>query len=494
MNKRLPAWILCAALLTASFASCGDTSSTAGKETAKETAGETTIPTEETKETDKTTYSYPLDDYGGYTFTYLNEDKTDWASCDIAPEEQNGDAINDALFNRKVAVEDALNIKIKEEKVAGDNLVSMTKKLVTAGDNTYDVISNRNSEVGGLVTGGYLTDMKQIDTIHFDQPWWDRIVVDGSTLDGKLYFASSDISLFAFEATWVMYFNESLFSKYDLEFPYQLVKDGKWTLDALYQIVKDGTIINDSTKYNPDGNNIYGLVSHDQLMSSLLTGAGESCIQIDDTGKPVISDFGDHFYSTVDKICAITGTSGQYIDRGKVTFVNTGNSVSLEFMHGSFLMAAETLGHIANLRNYDESFGILPIPKYDENQESYRSMIATWGVEMTTIPATNTELKRTGMILDYLAYQSYISLMEPYYNYYLTQKGARNEDSAEMLSIIRSTRTLDIGYLFGWSSSLEVALQGKLCTGQNDVSSTVAKLVPKIQSAIDKTMTAIAQN
>jgi hypothetical protein len=82
--------------------------------------------------------------------------------------------------------------------------------------------------------------------------------------------------------------------------------------------------------------------------------------------------------------------------------------------------------------------------------------------------------------------------MEPYYDTYLTQKGARNVDSAEMLAIIRETRTLNVGNLFGWTSDLQNSLAAKLITGNNDVASTVASAVNAISVNIEKTITAIS--
>ena len=115
-------------------------------------------------------------------------------------------------------------------------------------------------------------------------------------------------------------------------------------------------------------------------------------------------------------------------------------------------------------------------------------------VSLTTVPKTNTDPERTGMILDYLAYQSYISLMEPYYDSFLTQKGARNEDSAEMLSIIRDTRDVNLGYLFGWSNSMEEPIREQLMKGSTEIASIIAKYQSKVQTAIDKSMNKIMEN
>ena len=194
------------------------------------------------------------------------------------------------------------------------------------------------------------------------------------------------------------------------------------------------------------------------------------------------------------KITAITADKNQYVDRVQQKLVTPSTDSTTEFMMGTFLFNAETLGHIYKLRSFDDNFGVLPMPKYDEAQESYISMMATWGVLLTTVPKTNTDPVRTGTILDYLAYQSYISLMEPYYDAFLTQKGARNEDSADMLSIIRDTRDVNLGYLFSWSNSMEEPIRTELMKGSTNIASIIAKYESKVQTAIDKTMKKIEEN
>ena len=496
MKKNRISLLLCAAILALNVISCGDaadTTQTEGTKAPADTAGDTAAVTEE--EETVIPYSYELSDFGGYEFVIMNEGEIEnnWANPLIAPTETNGETINDALYNRKVAVEEALNITIREEGVDGDTIASKTKKAVTAGDAAYDAVQNRNNDIGALVTNGYLIDMRSIDAMHFDEPWWDTAVCDTATIDGKLYFASSDISLFPFEATWVLYFNETLLNQYDIEYPYDLVREGKWTLDAFYEIVRAGTNVS-STTYSPGGSDIYGIVTHNQFMGALIAGSDEKFLSVDESGYPRALEITDRFYDVAQKITRITQDKNMYVDRVVQTLVTPSTDSTTEFMMGTFLFNAETLGHISKLRSFEDNFGVLPMPKYDEAQEDYVSMMATWGVLLTTVPKTNTETERTGMILDYLAYQSYISLMEPYYDSFLTQKGARNEDSAEMLSIIRDTRDVNLGYLFSWSNSMEEPIREQLMKGSTEISSIIAKYQEKVQTSIDKSMKKIMEN
>jgi hypothetical protein len=398
------------------------------------------------------------------------------------------------MYNRNKAAEERLNIAITFYGVAKESISPTLAKTITAGDDVYDAVFFPNDELGASLTKGYFINLNGLAPLKLDQPWWDRIVIDMGTIAGKLYFASSDISLFPFEATWVLYFNETMMDNLSLDYPYDLVREGKWTIDRLTEYAKSAANLNGdaSFAYNKSGNAQYGVTTHSQFMSVLFFGAKEMLISQDGNGLPCFSGDNDRFYAIADKICALTGTAGQYTDRANMVLNNTEGSLSSEFKNGRFMFLSETLGHISNLRDFDNEFGVLPAPKFDEAQQGYNSMIATWGTLLTVIPMTATDSNRTTTILDLMSYQSYITLMEPYYDTYLTQKGARNVDSTEMLAIIRETRTLNVGNLFGWTSDLQNSLAAKLITGKSDIASAVASAVNVISVNIEKTIAAIS--
>lgn len=50
-----------------------------------------------------------------------------------------------------------------------------------------------------------------------------------------LYFAVSDLSLTAFDLTWCLMFNEMKMEELNMDKPYDLVRNGKWTLDKFHE-------------------------------------------------------------------------------------------------------------------------------------------------------------------------------------------------------------------------------------------------------------------
>jgi len=104
------------------------------------------------------------------------------------------------------------------------------------------------------------------------------------------------------------------------------------------------------------------------------------------------------------------------------------------------------------------------------------------------IPVTNNDLENTALLLDALAYISFTDVLPVYYEVNVSQKGLRNDDSIEMLDIIRGYRVADIGACFGWSSSLQKTILNMIDNGSSDVVSTIESQRAKIESSIAESM------
>lgn len=217
-------------LLSALLASCGQS---AGDAIQSSSAGtDTTEPPETEPE-----YVYPDEDYGGYEFVFLNQELCSWASRLCVPEETTGDIINDAISER-------FNIKISEYNVTKNEIPTLARNDVMAGDDTYDCIFCPIDNLISMITDGIFVDLLTVDSLNLDQPWWDNKVVESATLRNQCYFASSDIFFHPFEATWIIYFNEDRFDALNIDYPYDEVRSGRWTIDRLYEICRLGASLN----------------------------------------------------------------------------------------------------------------------------------------------------------------------------------------------------------------------------------------------------------
>ncbi|MBQ7983058.1 MAG: hypothetical protein IJ302_05785, partial [Clostridia bacterium] len=103
-------------------------------------------------------------DYAGAEFHIINYDNaTDnqWTGIpdDIFCEEESGDMLADAVYQRNRAVEEALNIRITMEKMVAAVMPDNIRKSVMAGNTDYDAAFPSMIQLSTLINGGLVTDL-----------------------------------------------------------------------------------------------------------------------------------------------------------------------------------------------------------------------------------------------------------------------------------------------------------------------------------------------
>ena len=96
---------------------------------------------------------------------------------------------------------------------------------------------------------------------------------------------------------------------------------------------------------------------------------------------------------------------------------------------------------------------------------------------------------RAAAIIDAMAYHAYADILPVYYGVNVEQKQMRNEDSIEMLDIIRGSITYSADLSYGWSRSIAEALRDTITKGDGAVASVIASNLTAAQANIDKMMT-----
>ena len=137
------------------------------------------------------------------------------------------------------------------------------------------------------------------------------------------------------------------------------------------------------------------------------------------------------------------------------------------------------------LRDMEDDFGILPIPKWDSSQERYYAMVNNWHSYTYMLPITAGDIDTNSQIIDAMAYHGRKLIKPAYYDVCLQRKYSRDEESSAMLDIIFSSTCYDLGEVFsigGYVGSLCDAVQ----KGKNVVMSSAEKLQGKIEKDIDK--------
>ena len=120
----------------------------------------------------------------------------------------------------------------------------------------------------------------------------------------------------------------------------------------------------------------------------------------------------------------------------------------IAFSEGNVATMCNFLYSTEYLRDMTDDYGIVPMPKYDENQEKYITQLGT-STAMLFVPITTKDAELTSKVMEALAYYTSELVVPKYYEVALKDKYARDNDIAEMLDIIRDGASFDFLFLYG---------------------------------------------
>jgi hypothetical protein len=161
------------------------------------------------------------------------------------------------------------------------------------------------------------------------------------------------------------------------------------------------------------------------------------------------------------------------------------------FGSGRALFSASTFYYLNEFRDVEVEFGIIPYPKFTEDQSGYHSRVEG-GCKIAVIPVTNKKPENAGALLEAMACYGFNEIIPNYYEIALKRKNSRDEQSAEMLDLIFSTRSYDLGDTW-WCNELRDGIFKPMFRDNNrDLASEVKKKSKLIDKTITKAISGLA--
>ncbi len=459
-------------LALVSTVSCGDTkqpASTSSKETLSSVDQETTPVTEEAGPDHLDALGEY--DFNGKTFQMLiRSGKIN----DIIAEEAIGEPFNDAVFNRNTKIAERFNIQFDTQQLDDDSGAwhKQISGSVMANDGAYDVVMP--DYWWGCETGGYFLNLLNwSDIMDFSQPWWCTGWNTSSEIYGQMYSAVGSLCMDLYENAICTFFNRNILNNLDLASPYQLVDEGKWTLDKMLEMASsfsgdlngDGIIELDNDNFGA----FYDLQSGRALFPAF--GWKTSTKQAD--GSYAYEFWNDSFIEMFNKIWSLMYETDYISYQG-------GDGV-LAFCSDRLLFLNQGMGVAKSLRNMESDFGIVPYPKYTEDQDSYISY--NFGTYYLAIPKSASDPKMSAVILEALNAESYHTVKDAYYEVNMKEKFSRDNDTQRMLDIVVDNIYFDFTFVNEAATDHIVMYFFNLI---NDKKPNVASLYEKKQKAFQK--------
>ena len=474
---KILAGLLAVLMIGAVTAACADSK--------KDSPGKNTEPgeTTETEEFDKYAYArqkfdeIPKVDYEGAEYTIVAQAAVGSSEKEIWVEEMDAEPINDAVFTRNLRVNERFNCEITLKP--GD-VSTITRQAVTSGDETYKLSFPNLVTAGQMAQQGYFLNYLDMENINITEEWWDQGTA-GLKIGNKVYFMNGDINMLDNDVTFIMLFNKKIIDDVNLEEPYQLVRDGKWTIDVFQTMIRDVTRdLNGDSKY--DDNDMYGYVTTGAGPTTFFFGSGLKYVSFDDEGTPYLDVNQSKIVSLLEKLASI-------FTKDNTTRVPSSFEIGKNmFMSDQVLFYGEVLSYIINVRAMETPFGVLPIPKYDEAQLDYSTFCEN-NASTAGIPMMTTDPESVTAVLEGMAIQSYLQVTPAYYDISLQRKYTRDDESAEMLDIALAHRIYDVGKVYT-ALGLDGIINNLGIKGSTDFSSTFTRSEKSANKALDKIISA----
>lgn len=451
---RFIAMLLALVTLTALVAACAETT---GEETTEEIAA-TEAPANDATEapiTEEITLFTPDDLDEKYEFdttiTILMWD--DYRMTEFYAEET-GDIIDDSIYHRNVKVSERLGITLEFVEEPGDSgdYKAWIQKAENdrAADNAYDIYAGYSRSAPLMATKGMTTNLLDHEAFSVEKPWWPEALTSECTVNDKLYFCTGDIA-----TSMLWYMNGFMYNKelYESNIstertPMDMVLANEWTMDIFFTMVKD-LYIDNNQDGKKDKGDFFGCTMYSTDLGAFQIGAGITSLEkTEDGGLRISEKWNSQLCSD---ICALLGS---YIQQPGV-FSATSDS-RRPFFDGTSIFHMDRIFLIKGVDNGNSEdkvefpCGVVPVPKYDNNQEKYRTNLGN-PYTIYAVNATSKNLEAAVTTLEAMGSENYRSVTPAVFEVAMKVRYSDDAQTSQVFDILKEGVSFDLGKLYGTS-------------------------------------------
>lgn len=420
-------------------------------------------------------------DLKGETLTFFSRKYNGVWSSDLMSKDADGTILNDAVYKRNSTLSEKYGVEFAEIESGKVSFISDVANRIASGDTTYQALYMGLAEAANAAQSGYLQDMTAMENINLEGRWWTQSSNEAWSIGNKQYFATGAITTVDDRAIRTMYFNKTMLADLQLKSVYDLVYDNEWVYEKFFEYVEAAK--KDDGDGVPTLLDTYGVSAQTTFGFMMTMASGEMLTQKDADDLPVLvaSDnarFVDVVTYLTDKVANNTGV-----------YLGADNDIRELFGNGQSLLWAEVLEHAYTMRmNYDINFGIVPMPKYNAEQENYHQYTTGYCTTVICFPTTTIgeALDFATFAVEAMAIESVETIVPAYYDICLKGRYADDAESAAMLDIITTNVSSDYAEILGWGG-FKTAIQDAISAGM-PIASVISRNTPMTKKAIQKSI------
>ncbi|MBQ9113094.1 MAG: hypothetical protein IJY08_05885 [Clostridia bacterium] len=312
--------------------------------------------------------------------------------------EDTSDRLSFAVFERKLKVEEMLNVTLALSALGNDGAVNdEVRRQVLSGEDVYQLVMDSRQNLHYAVGDSIYNNMLEIPTMELGKPYYSQSFIDTASIGEKLYTITGNASLSYVENAYATFFNMKIADAKGVPDLYDAAAAGKWTIEYQLKYCKDLFDDNGGNGQRDEGDT-YGMIttaqwSVDPYISALgfditKDNGGKLSVAVDTNKGLVVAELLNELFC---------GSDGTYVYEGAVSTLE----LAKYFVADTALFMTNVIGSYAQVDMKNAQYGILPMPKLDESQESYISYNND-AVSVFAIPRSVARLDMAGVVLDCL--------------------------------------------------------------------------------------------
>ncbi len=365
--------------------------------------------------------------------------------------------VETAVFKRNEAVKARLGVDLNVILESDTGASAINNKLgvaVQAGDTSYDIVVAPTYIAAKFPIQGQYRNLKNCEYIDLDKLYWSQGFNEAFSFGAdKQYLATGEAVISIYRFLYCTIYNKQMFADNHQDDLYETVRDGKWTLEYQTQL---------SRKFHQDtgyaATSIYGVAAGDQisvdpywvsLQCPVVTKDVNNEFELTITNSTALGKISD----SVELILALYNDASCYVhpfeEDGFTS--NNGSRTIQTFYEERAAMATTVIYSMERHMEFlaDKSYGIVPMPKFDEDQAGYYSnlqdQVSAMGISMTV---SADRLQMVGAIMELLASEAKSTVVEAYYEKALNYRYLQDPESQEMLKMIYEGSNMTIASVY----------------------------------------------
>lgn len=362
--------------------------------------------------------------------------------------ELSGDILDDAVYNLNRSVMEKLNCRLNfiHSNAAQANCNTEIQKVILADDRSFDLFNATEWSGSKLVAEKLYLNIADAPYLSLDSDWWDRdYMAEMSVGNDSLYTLVGDCTLDRTRFLNCVYYNRTMYEQFygDADNMYDVVDSGKWTYDYIKSVGKDVYSDLDSNQQQDIRDRMAICINWNGNINALYYCTDAMITKRSPNGIPELVMGRERNIDNYMKLYDLVMNSvGVIYDPDPDTTYN------LPIFRDGLTMYLGGFLHFADkLRDMEDDYGILPLPKVDEEQDDYISMLHQ-AARFMALPVNCQKTDAVCAVLEEMAYIGHSELLPTYYETVLKEKYARDEESARMLDLIHANVRADIAYIF----------------------------------------------